>query len=122
MSIENNESVLTLVFLRNSSGEVENLCMLRLRTDKQPSDAVDALKSAVTEWVGTTEKGRRVWEVSCNDLNIGDLDSHDGFADPVLLELLCKHGVEYVGCSQALEGAFVNYDKMLVDTSRVVES
>ncbi|MBK4736207.1 hypothetical protein [Noviherbaspirillum pedocola] len=117
-----NDSVLTLVFLRNGQGEVENLCMLRLRTEKQPSDAVEALKAAVTEWVASTDKGRDVWDFSCCDLNIGDLDSHDGFADETLLELLRKHGVEYVGCSQALDAAIVSYDKVLVDRVQVDEA
>lgn len=31
------------------------------------------LQAAVTEWVRNTQDGKEVWDMSCQDLNIGDL-------------------------------------------------
>ena len=32
-----------------------------------------AVVSAVTDWINETESGRKAWEESCEDFNIGDL-------------------------------------------------
>lgn len=77
-------------------------------------DALLALKKGVTEWVRTTEEGRRLWEYSSEDLNIGDLASY--LEDASLLECLKRRGIEGIDLLyEVVEGEEISYDHVLVD-------
>lgn len=41
------------------------------------TELVEELKIGVTKWIRRTKEGRKAWELSSSDINIGDLSSYD---------------------------------------------
>lgn len=78
-----------------------------------------ALERVVTDWVLTTEDGKRAWVASSEDFNIGDL-SHS--IDESLIPLLASAGIEdlKIDCySSLVSDADWTFDHVLVDTFRL---
>lgn len=111
-----------LVFLRYERAEVSTVGVLLLRTAiEQDAQVKEALKAATTHWVNTTEDGRRLWNYSCCDLNIGDLASSSAFQSHAFLAALQERGVEYLDCIVGDTTEALAYDEMLVNEAQVVE-
>lgn len=112
--------VSTLVFLRYERAQVTSIGLLKFRTTLDSDSAVQgALIDATTEWVQKTEAGRRLWEVSDQDLNIGDLVSSDALMDEVLLTALRLREVEFVECALGEPENTASYDLVLVDSNKL---
>jgi hypothetical protein len=94
---------------------LEQAAILSVRTEHDPSTAFVQLCHAVNQWVATTKEGRRVADYSTQDLNIGDLLSHDAFQDADLLRLMAAAGVEYVDCYGLSDVQCQDYDRVLMD-------
>lgn len=65
----------SILFYRTGPfGKLTDLCVAEFFClVNEPGDCLSALKEAVTAWVLGTEKGKELWELSQQDLNIGDL-------------------------------------------------
>ncbi|MCL4296233.1 MAG: hypothetical protein KJ077_10915 [Anaerolineae bacterium] len=77
------------------------------------------LKTALTQWVNTTENGRKAWAEAAEDFNVGDLSLWQ--ENPVLVEILKAHGlhelkVEVIATQGASDWVFdtvlVNWDEL----------
>lgn len=84
-----------------------------------------AIIAAVTEWVMTTEDGKKAWENSSNDFNIGDLSANlsDDPTDPLNV-LLAKQGItglEITTYNDTDGDLDWTYDTVLVDEIKLSE-
>jgi hypothetical protein len=52
-----------------------------------PDEAMEALRRALTDWKNTTDEGRKVWEDSSEDFNVG----HLAFAGKTISMAKCLH-------------------------------
>lgn len=103
-----------LTFVRQEGIELTTIAILLLRTaHATKDDTMAALEASVTKWVETTELGRSVWESSCQDLNIGDLNGHDAFFDPDFTKILADNGIAYVDCHMADSESAFSFDRVL---------
>jgi hypothetical protein len=62
-----------------------------------PSNLLRVMKQVFTEWVKTTDEGRKAWEDSGGDFNIGDVANHfySGSRNRLFLyDALVEHGIE----------------------------
>lgn len=103
-------------FVRHEGLGVSTVAMLRTRSRLQSGvGIVDAIVKAMTVWVGSTERGRRAWSGTCQDLNVGDLLVAGYLQDTELKRLLEEQGVVVEeGVIADCEEAF-SYDRVLVD-------
>ena len=110
-----------LVFLRHESADVTTVAMLSLKTTlATDAEVMTALVDATTQWVQKTDAGRKLWNQSDADLNIGDLASSGAFADAILLNAFRQRGIEFVGCTVADTDEFaLPYDSLLVDANKL---
>lgn len=105
-----------LLFLRQERAKVTTVGILNLKTILPAErDVRDALVGATTEWVRKTEEGRKLWDYSSQDLNIGDLAASGAFSDAVFLAALAQRGVEYQSCIVGGTDDAIPYDQVLVD-------
>jgi hypothetical protein len=116
----------SLVFLAYEYSRAEavlsNIGILNLRTSLQSAAEVkNALVSAVTQWVNTTEEGRSLWNYSCANLNIGDLHSSSAFNSVAFIDVLKQYDIEYLGCTVGDLDVELSYDDVLVDSSKLIE-
>lgn len=74
------------------------------------AELVAELKSRVTAWVRGTEEGKKAWEESSGDLNIGDLSAYD--LTPILKD--CPNIVS-LDWEQVEQAENWNYDTVLAD-------
>src|SRR3990167_3681955 len=80
------------VALRHTSDEVTiALVKAEIRPDVSNETLLTLIQHAVTSWVQTTNEGRRAWEESDEDFNIGDLVSY--YKNPELRSLMLGTGL-----------------------------
>ena len=77
------------------------------------------LGSAITAWVKETESGRREWEMSSEDFNVGDLAGCCG--DPELQLRLRRAGIIELNVEANVQDRCCswNYDTVLVDRDKL---
>lgn len=110
----------TLVFVRTEKDGPSTVGVLSMFVEETHglvvSDAtvLERLRRAVTAWTVNSEDGRRAWEASSEDLNIGDLDGH--LNSPSLVSELARQGIRGLGllCADPADGA-IDYDTVLVN-------
>jgi len=109
-----------LTFLRLDRGQVDvGIIVSVWHVSDDPQTILDDLQSAVTKWVKETEDGQKLYEYSCQDLNIGDL-AHDleiAYESPEgasLRPYLDAVGFERITCEDVIESTHVDYDTRLV--------
>lgn len=96
---------------------LELLTLVRITHDPKlgtPEKVMGAFKRGITKWVETTEEGEKLWDYSCEDLNIGDIGGLE--SDGALGKLLATEGIHsweetFCLCS---ENNF-SYDTILAD-------
>lgn len=106
-------------FLRQEKGKVSTIALLRLTLTKElNNDQIEnALTTLVTKWVKDTKEGRKAWQDSGADLNIGDLAMNDtAFLEWVPHAQLTKYGIQDLEFLEVgdTEGS-IEYDKILVN-------
>jgi hypothetical protein len=111
-----------LVFIRREGIEIPNIALATVTTAKKISvrEAMKKLEAAVQDWVENTQSGRKCWDYSCGDLNIGDLATHEEQFTSDGQDCLRKQGIldftiQYVG--DLSEGTF-SYDRVLAHESK----
>lgn len=84
---------------------------------KTQRDILTVIRSAITAWVKTTKEGKKAWEYSSDDMNIGDI----GDDPPLSLRRLPnKEGITGWTCVWQGGGLdTVPYDTVLVDESEL---
>lgn len=112
-----------LLFTRPESGlssRLDAALLVTLGVTKEsgggePGAAMSAFKKAVNRWVQETPQGKRAWEESGNDLNVGDLFSQ--YEDePSLATAFAEEGLYEVKCVWSLsEGEEYPYDTVLAE-------
>lgn len=80
----------THLVLRNSQDETTAAIVTAEFHSASKKVFLHSLQNAVTNWVTHTEVGKRVWDETCQDLNIGDLDS---YSTETLLPFLSENGI-----------------------------
>jgi len=110
-----------LSFIRKSGlNTIENLWVVEIIMIDPAAGLDDAwrgFKQAVTDWVLETDTGRKAWEDSCEDFNIGDFFV---YYTPSIMQFLWRHGIHSISIVyQLAEGEEVPFDKVLVDRSRL---
>lgn len=101
---------------------LEQAAILSVRTHHDAGAAFTQLCHAVNQWVATTKEGKQLAVYSAQDLNIGDLLSHDAFQDANLLTLMEAAGVEYVACYGLSDVQCQDYDRVLMDRMTEIEA
>lgn len=91
-------------------GKLDTARVVALNCDAtSPGGAIIQLKAAVTEWVTTTEVGKKAWDYSGRDLNIGDLA---GYLDHTGLKpILARYNIKL----EILDGTALPYDTVLAE-------
>ena len=88
----------TILFTRHEGmSGMTNAAVLILETADDAAsctDATEMFKRGITEWVNDTQAGREVWEVSREDLNIGNLLLAQPQDDEEFVTILRRHGVK----------------------------
>jgi hypothetical protein len=74
----------------------------------------EAFRNAVSDWVVDTKLGRKAWEESCEDLNIGDLMLHDAFEDAEFGRILHRHGILLAAAAVVPRDGEAPFDSTLV--------
>jgi hypothetical protein len=78
----------------------------------------NAVTQAITEWVETTDVGRRAWQASSEDFNVGDLSGYMP-AHGCLRRILTKHGIRSLKIDTVVHCAspanLWTFDSVLVD-------
>jgi hypothetical protein len=89
--------------------------------NEAPKHILAAFCRGVTKWVEKTSTGKKAWEDSSEDLNIGDLiASHEG--DPELAKYLKLQGITSWECTYWLSDRNVfDYDLVLADPEEIDE-
>lgn len=108
----------THVFIRQDCLEVDAVGILTIiDEDHQPerlaSEAMSALKKAITRWVANTFEGAAAYEASSEDYNIGDFV--DDFRRPSLAPYLARFNIHSVELMTACPNSTHTYDSHLVD-------
>ena len=97
--------------------ESENLnCVVSCKDNSRiesPNDFFNALTTSISDWVKNTEIGKKAFEYTCEDFNIGDLSSY--LDDEDLKHILLTNGVCELEISLIEIDGFFNFDKRLVD-------
>ena len=74
---DNDHNITHLSFVRYENGKVDASKGLIIEMLEEGPDPLEELRFAVTRWVKETERGLKLWEYSCEDLNVGDLNQSD---------------------------------------------
>lgn len=103
-------------FVRQEGMTASTVAMLTVWSPLEgPQEIVNAIKKALTRWVGTSERGKKAWIGTCEDLNVGDLLGEGYCQDNELRKILREEGVVIAeGVIADPEEAW-NYDAVLVD-------
>jgi hypothetical protein len=94
----------TYLVPRGSDSE-STIAIVRAEFDSSDADTfLEALKKAFTAWT-QTDIGRKAWDNSCEDFNIGDLEHENFDNDTELYQLLIESGIhdltiETVSCDK----------------------
>lgn len=109
-------------FARREGGEITTLGMLKLSTSL-PTEQVAwvGFIDTINHWVATTEAGRKAWEESSKDLNIGDLANYNAFKDVDFQRLLAERGLTFKSLDTADTQQAFSYDQVLVDEDELEE-
>ena len=107
----------TILFTRHEGmSGMTNAAVLILETADDAAsctDATDMFKRGITEWVNDTQAGREVWEVSREDLNIGNLLLAQPQDDEEFVTILRRHGVKLLSMEGLSWDATEDYDTVL---------
>ena len=108
-----------LIFTRHEGMKgITSLAIAQLEMDEifDENETLNRLKEAVTNWVNETEEGRKLWDYSCEDLNIGDLAACASRED--LIPYLKKAGIKdfnFLFCGDVSSGAH-SFDTVLASS------
>jgi hypothetical protein len=98
---------------------LENMCLVKFShspTLQTPKEVMDAFERGITKWVETTTEGKKLWDYSSEDLNIGDMIGLD--QNEELNKLLISQGIiSWKPTYQLIEKEEYSYDKILANPS-----
>ena len=99
-----NAAVIDVTILEAYKSEITN-----------PQVVYDLLVDAITEWVETTPTGRREWECSSHDFNVGDLAN----VNRITLEpFLNSRGIEWIEVETMADNQCFYYNQILCEAQR----
>lgn len=93
------------------------VAMLTVWSALGEDEIVPAIKRALTQWVISTEDGKKAWSATCEDFNVGDLMSGNCLRDDALTALLRGEQVYIADGVIADASEACNFDHVLVDAS-----
>ena len=70
----------TIPFIRTEYGKATTIALVKFTlTKKMTKDQIlKALTTLLTQWVKDTKEGKKAWENTGGDFNVGDLASYEG--------------------------------------------
>lgn len=83
-------------FVREGSRGIETIIIVRCKVDpvqKTTETTIEVLKEVVTSWIKGFDDGRKAWEYSGGDFNIGDLAMYDKSFLETEKDLLAHYGI-----------------------------
>ncbi len=115
---------ITTVLWRQETETIDPIVIVSAKKT-QAVDTVDTLYErvvrAVTNWMKSTEEGRKAWKYASDDFNVGDLVSCLG--DDDLVRFLANEGVKDFRIDDAeVSDKWSDYDTSLVDGNEVTET
>lgn len=93
------------------------LVMAEVTFSPDPAVFLSHLKKALTRWVEFTDQGKRAWEISSRDFNIGDLSS-EAYNEGDLAVILAGEGIHHLSIQTFCDHRVPldwTYDTVLVD-------
>lgn len=109
-------------FIRQDGLSIDAVAILEIidapgEKDRTAKEALDALKSAITQWVANTEEGKAAYEASSEDYNIGDfVDDYDNYS---LKPYLASAGIARIKLETLCPDHSQSYDMHLVDDTEL---
>jgi len=104
-----------IAFIRKDDGTLDQLALIRFTHEDKfsnPAEVIEAFKAGVTAWVEKTEEGKKLWDYSSGDLNIGDLFGEE--ENEQLNECLAEAGIQiWALVYQLSEQEEISYDTVL---------
>lgn len=102
-------------FIRKDGCRIDQLAVIQFTHDEKLKTAaavLEAFERGITDWVESTVRGKKAWDYSSEDLNIGDMLGEEENED--LNSRLRREGISIWRCSYQLsEEEEVSYDKIL---------
>ena len=89
--------------------------------DGPQGETLMRFKLAVTQWINTTEQGKRSYADSCEDFNIGDFLNDGVRTDDDFGRICQQHNVRVVHCEQLPLDQHCSFDALLYDQDAVDE-
>jgi hypothetical protein len=113
-----------ITFVRKDIATIEDMVIVKFTHKnrlKTPREVLEAFTHGITKWVETTNGGRKMWEYSSEDLNIGDLLSLG--KDKSLKKNLKQVGIKkWKPIYQLVNGEEVSYDKVLASPNEEAQT
>lgn len=112
-----------LVFTRQEKLEITTIAIVKLSfaRDLPSKEALEHLQEAVSDWIKNTTEGRRAYQYSGGDLNIGDLGSYEvSFRKWLRLSKLTLRDFEITYLGEPSEGTVPFDYHLMKDTEEEV--
>lgn len=111
-------------FIRQEGIDLTTFSILKFKVKEieESKVLIEKFISVLTQWVINTENGKKAWEYSSGDFNVGDLYSfEDEIRGAMSKELMAVgiHDFEIVWGGDSKE--VMNFDTVLVDSSKLDE-
>ena len=100
-----------LIFTRINLETIDAHCIVTVEHDERV-DPMDAIEISLSNWVKNTEVGKKEWELSSEDFNIGDLANSPMYTYISYLNDQGISGIEF----EMKNAQFIPYDRILIDT------
>lgn len=124
MNFDANHTTVTLRFARRDGPDVTTLGILSVLVSPALAKSLTSfatadegvlhhLQVALTAWINETPQGRAAWEASCEDFNIGDLDTLQDTHKASLQPFLQSQGILGTQSLVADGGDCFDFDTLL---------
>lgn len=108
--------------IRQEGVEITTVSIIKfVVTDKtNESKVINKLTNVITQWVNNTEEGKKAWDDSSEDFNVGDLSSYEDIIKKTMSKELMKTGIyDFEIVMQGDSKEVINFDTILVDSSKL---
>jgi hypothetical protein len=109
-------------FTRYEDGKLSTIALVKFTlTKKMTKDQIlKALTTLLTQWVKDTDEGKKAWEYSGGDFNIGDLASYEGeFGEWIAHSKLTAKGIINFEYLENGDMDIESYDRVLMNADEL---
>lgn len=112
----------TIPFIRTEDGKVTTVALVKFTLAKKMTkdQILIALTALLTQWAKETVEGKKAWEYTGGDFNIGDLASYEGdFCKWLLHAKLTAKGIINFEFLENGDMDTESYDRVLMNTKEL---